>query len=306
LIEGLVTARGTQFWLDGAPFFAGGLNCYFLAYCSDESRRAAMARAKALGAVVIRAWAFLAVEDFGPGRVAFQYFQDGRIGVNDGPDGLHRLDALIQAAEDLDLKLILPLMNYWGDFGGAPAYVKWLGGGDVSEFYRFPALRLAYQDWVRAILTRRNTVTGRLYADEPAILAWELMNEAREWSVDWVGEMAAFVKSLDSNHLLGLGDEAAGAMAVPGIDFGTFHFYPEAWGKRPGFGRRWIREHARAGAALNKPVIFEEFGVKKKRDYWYGEWMREVRESGTAGALVWMLGHDARDTSGYVDEYVIY
>jgi len=311
LIEGLVTTQATQFWLNGEPFFAGGVNCYFLAYCSDESRRAAMANAKAMGASVIRAWAFLAVEDFRPGRVAFQYFENGRIQVNDGPDGLHRLDALIQAAEDLQLRLILPLMNYWGDFGGAPAYVKWLapGASPVSEFYRCPAVRSAYRDWVRAILTRRNTVTGRLYADEPAIMAWELMNEARcerELLIEWVGEMAAFAKGLDSNHLLGLGDEAAGAMEVPEIDFGTFHFYPEAWGKHPSFGKRWIRKHRRVAAALSKPVIFEEFGTKENRDYWYGQWMNEIRESRTAGALVWMLGHNARDTSGYVDDYVIY
>jgi mannan endo-1,4-beta-mannosidase len=303
-----VSAQGTQFWLNGAPFFAGGVNCYFLAYCSDVSRRAAMANAKSMGASVIRAWAFLAVDDFAPGQVAFQYCRDGQICVNDGPDGLHRLDALIHAAEDLGLKLILPLTNYWADFGGAPAYVKWLapGAADVTEFYRSPALRLAYRDWVRTILTRRNTVTGRLYPDEPAIMAWELMNEAREMPLDWVSEMAAFAKGLDPNHLLAVGDEAARAMEVPEIDFGTFHFYPEAWGKRPSFGRRWIRQHSRAAAALNKPVIFEEFGVKQNRDYWHARWMQAVRENGTAGALVWMLGHRAQDTGGYVDDFVIY
>jgi mannan endo-1,4-beta-mannosidase len=38
--------------------------------------------------------------------------------------GLERLDALIAAAEEADLRLILPLVNYWKDFGGVPQYLR--------------------------------------------------------------------------------------------------------------------------------------------------------------------------------------
>ena len=323
-----VAAQDTTFQLNNAPFPVSGVNCYFLAYCNDTSRRAAITTAKAMGATVIRSWAFLAIDNFTPGRVAFQYFKDGNIVVNDGPDGLQRLDALIKAAEDLDVKLILPLINHWEALGGMPTYVKWLSpGSDVTEFYRSPALRAAYQSWVNQILTRRNTITGRLYSEEPAIMAWELTNEARcqtsggrELLLDWVGEMAAFVKQSDPNHLLSLGDEGffykqgssdlydgshgvdwAANLEVNGIDFGTYHFYPQDWGhtKDLDFATKWITDHYNAAAALNKPAVMEEFGLKldsnkvpnaQARNQWFGQWLSTVKQTGTAGSLLWMLG----------------
>jgi mannan endo-1,4-beta-mannosidase len=339
-----VCTDGTRFSLDQRPFSVHGVNCYFLAYCSEQSRRAAMWSAKRMGASVIRSWAFLAIDDFSPGRVAFQYPQNNRLVVNDGPDGLHRLDKLIATAEEIDIKLILPLLNHWNDLGGMPAYVKWFSpGSDVTEFYRAPLLRSLYRNWVHQILTRRNTITGRLYSDEPSILAWELTNEARcqtpggrDLLLEWTNEMATFVKQRDTNHLLALGDEGffyqkgrghlydgaygvdwEAILAVDQIDFGTYHFYPQSWGfaNDLSFAERWISDHAAAASKANKPAILEEFGLKldadrvrtaMDRDYWFGQWMTAIRRTGTAGALLWMLGQKSPDTAGYVDDYVVY
>ncbi len=344
MTDRFVTADGTQFQLNGARFLVVGVNCYFLAYCCDENRRAAIQAAKQMGSTVIRAWAFLEVENYAPGRVAFQHFNNGKIVVNYGPDGLERLDALIKAAEDWGVKLILPLVNHWADLGGMPTYVKWLSpGADVTEFYRSAAMRDAYQNWVSQILTRRNTLTGRSYCEEPSIMAWELTNEARcrtsggrELLLDWVREMAAFVKRLDGNHLLALGDEGffykkgrgdlydgshgvdwAANLAVPEIDFGTYHFYPQQWGhaRNLNFATRWIRDHQEVARKLNKPVVMEEFGLNldshlvktiADRNAWYTKWMRTVLDMGSAGSLLWMLGHKSSDTAGYVDNYVMY
>lgn len=330
-----VRTSNTGFVVGDRPFPVVGVNCYFLAYCSDASRLSVMAAATGMGVNVIRSWAFLDVDPRPAGSVAFQYLQDGKIVQDGGPDGLERLDALIGAAEDQGLRLILPLVNHWKDFGGMPQYLQWLGiQGGVEEFYRSPDARAAYRNWVESVLTRRNARTGRPYSEEPAVMAWELANEprceiagGRELFLDWVGEMSAFVKSLDSNHLLALGDEGFllhadtndplydGRYGVDGeailnfgqIDFGTYHFYPSAMGHANDFGDTWVKDHVESGARANKPTIMEEYGLETaaERDEWYLQWLASVRLHGGAGDLLWMLGSGEPDVSGFRDTYTV-
>ncbi len=334
-----VKTKDTHFELEQERFAVSGVNCYFLAYCSDASRRGALAAAKTMGANVVRCWGFLQADPYKEGQAAFQYFRDGQVQINDGPNGLARLDDLIQAAEEAEIRLILPLVNYWNNsLGGMATYVKWLApGADVTEFYRNSLTRAAYQRWLEAILTRRNTVTGRLYSEEPAIMAWELTNEARcgreggrDLLLDWVAAMSNFVKERDSNHLVALGDEGFfykkgqghlydgrygvdwnALLAMDSMDFGTFHFYPQKWGCGLDLNTagRWIRDHVSAAAAVNKPALLEEYGIEagsSNREQTYAAWQQTVRDSGAAGSLLWMLGYRGPDTGGYVDEYVVY
>lgn len=293
-----------------------------------------------MGANAVRAWAFLDAA----APAAFQYFEDGAIRIDDGPDGLQRLDALIAAAEEFGIGLILPLVNHWPHFGGMPIYLQWLGlAGDATAFYRSPRARRAYRAWVERVLTRRNTITGRLYPDEPAVLAWELANEprcpiagGRDLLLDWTAEMSAFVKRLDANHLVALGDEGffyrrgrghlydgaygvdfEAVLELDSIDFGTYHFYPQQWGLADNleFAERWISGHLAAGNRANKPVVLEEYGLKidgcgvrspEERHRWLDSWRRHVQEMGGGGALLWMLGCQEPDTIGYCDGYTVY
>lgn len=293
-----------------------------------------------MGANAIRAWAFLDAE----APPAFQYLENGAIRIDDGPQGLERLDSLIAAAEEFNLGLILPLVNYWPDFGGMPMYLNWLGiSGDVTNFYGSPEARRAYRTWVEHVLTRRNTITGRLYSDEPGILAWELANEprceirgGRELLLDWVSEMSIFVKQLDRNHLLALGDEGffyrkgrghlydgtygvdfEAVLALDPIDFGTYHFYPQQWGLSSNleFASQWIADHIAAGNRANKPVVLEEYGLKidgtnvrsaVERGWLLDGWRQSVQDLDGGGALLWMLGCDEPDTRAYCDDYTIY
>src|SRR5690606_28798959 len=86
----------------------------------------------------------------------------------------------------------------------------------------------------------------------PAIFAWELSNEIRcqgcDTSIvyDWAKSTSEYVKSLDGNHLVTLGDEGFGLSAegsypetyyegvdfvknlgIETLDFGTLRLYPE-------------------------------------------------------------------------------
>jgi endo-1,4-beta-mannosidase len=46
---------------------------------------------------------------------------------NDGPESLERLDRTIHLAERYGIRLILPIVNYWPDFGGVDRYLQWFG-----------------------------------------------------------------------------------------------------------------------------------------------------------------------------------
>ena len=76
--DNFVRRNGTQFALAGQPFPVVGVNCYFLGYCAQPSRLAAMETAKEMGANVIRTWAFFDTADGSQG--GFQY-QIGRAHV---------------------------------------------------------------------------------------------------------------------------------------------------------------------------------------------------------------------------------
>jgi mannan endo-1,4-beta-mannosidase len=341
LQPGFVQTEGIRFQVGGQPFPVVGVNCYFLGYCSDASRLDVLTAVKQMNANVIRAWGFLDVANRSSGAPAFQYLNNGQITVDGGPDGLERLDALIAATEAQGLRLILPLVNYWANpLGGMQVYLQWLGiAGGPEQFYVAAAARTAYQNWVQALLTRRNTRTGRLYSEEPAVMAWELANEprcetpgGRDLFLNWVSDMSSFVKSLDSNHLLAVGDEGFlqhpattdplynGSHGVDGeailgigdIDFGTYHFYPSTMGHPPAFGDTWIRDHVASGQRANKPAIMEEYGLElsasvtaDQRDQWYASWLQSVAQAGGAGDLLWMIGGTDADVAGFHDNFTV-
>ena len=54
---------------------------------------------------------------------------------------------------------------------------------DIETFYYDPYVLAAFQKYVKAVVLRTNTITGVQYRDEPAIFAWELMNEPE--TKDW-------------------------------------------------------------------------------------------------------------------------
>src|SRR5262249_45212947 len=152
--------------------------------------------------------------------------------------------------------------------------------------------------------------------------------------LDWIGEMSGFIKNLDRNHLLAVGDEGYlrhaqthdhlydGSHGVDGeailnfgeIDFGTFHFYPESMDRSPEFMDTWILDHVASGQRANKPMLLEEYGIKidgdwaaspEERNEWYAAWLESVLEFGAVGDLLWMVGGEEADTAGFRDDYTV-
>lgn len=165
-----------------------------------------------------------------------------RVGVF-SEDGFARLDLIVATAARYGVRLIMPLSNWWDELGGAQWYVDSVLGRaspprDKELFFYDDRVKEAYADYVYAVLTRTNRITRLKYRDDPAIMAWELMNEpqtrdnydgrvrgvpAGRTLALWVREVAAFIKALDARHLILTGEEGwrcHGAPAVGGADFG--------------------------------------------------------------------------------------
>jgi mannan endo-1,4-beta-mannosidase len=301
------------FEVDGKPFCFAGSSNYYPIYKPKPVVDDLFEAARALGLKVMRIWGMLdrgsldgsVPNTDGEGHkdgVYFQYWDPAqqRPAYNDGDDGLRRLDYVLAAAAKNDIKVIVVLLNNWRAFGGIDQYLTWYGRDKHHEFFTAPELRQAYRDWVKHVVTRTNTVSGLAYRDDPSIFGWELANEPRckgggsfdsdhGWTkhtiTSWANEMSSYIKSLDANHLVSVGDEGfldehgehwayrandgvdhAALTALPHIDFGTFHLYPDDWQTPSGFGERWIADHVRIARQLGKPTVLEEYGIKVARD----------------------------------------
>lgn len=71
------------------------------------------------------------------------------------------------------------------DYGGMQQYVAWANTtGVVQQFYTDPSIQAMYKDYVTAIVLRKNSLTGTVYRDDPAILAWDIANEPSNYGDD--------------------------------------------------------------------------------------------------------------------------
>lgn len=379
--NGFAYTQGTRFMLDGSPFYYAGTNCYYLTFKSQEAVDSVFKDAEAMGLKVIRVWGNLDVgvktgttdsegkpvftnNNDGPGEkdgIYFQYFDKdlGKPVINEGKDGLQKLDYALYKAEKHGIKLLITFTNYWDAFGGMGQYVKWaqelgISGLKKDDFYTNETLKGWYKDYVNGLLNHTNPYTGRKLKDEPSVFAWELANEPRcntdaqckdNILYNWAKEMSEYVKSVDPNHMVALGDEgfynkpygyyneyttsnyafygAEGVdfeklMTIDTLDFGTPHLYLDQWGmKHTGTGQDdllWFKIHGETCAELGKPVILEEFGLTNRtiRDSEYEQWF-EVLEGNVyetveyAGTNYWMIASyiDGALYPDY-DQYTVY
>jgi len=345
---GFVTRAGSTLKLNGKPFRFGGTNNYYLFYKSPAMVDDVFADARTAGFDVLRTWAFGLIGNAdgsnsvapAPDGVYFQYFDGAKPAFNDGPDGLERLDYVIDAARRAGLRLVLPLTNNWSDFGGIDQYVRWRGATHHDDFYTDPVIKGWYKEYLDHILNRVNTITGVRYRDDPTIMMWELGNEPRckgsgiypqsaacttATVTGWAGEMSAYLKSLDPHHLVGVGDEgffcdgpdapdwidncgegvdSIALSSLPAVDVMSYHLYPDSWGNRTAaWADGYITRHNTAARQIGKPAMLGEFGWKDKatRNPVYQDWLDTFTRTGGNGFLYWILSGSQDDGTLYPD-----
>lgn len=200
----------SELMLKGAPYRFSAANSYSMLKSKDAADKQ-FAMMKEMGVNALRMWGF-----WNGGSDSLQ----PSLG-NYSEKKWEILDYVIARAGKENIKLILPLANYWDEFGGIVLLNKWVGHPDESKlyhdreiFYRDDKSKKLYQDYVIHMLNRRNTITGIRYKNDPAIMMWEPMNEARGrsdvsgWTVaNWLAWASKLIKDNDPNHLVGTGTE---------------------------------------------------------------------------------------------------
>ena len=318
-----VRAVGTHFELAGRPFRVTGVNNHYLTYASKSEVTRVLDAAVAMHANVVRTflqpvigsldgatptiWDWKSrsdASDLGVNGAYLLYWDSAKseMAVNTGPNGFQKIDFLIDECRKRGLKLILAFLDFWAYTGGAQQMRAWYGSDDwYTFFFVDPRTRRDYKAWVQQVLTRVNPLTKTAYRDETAIFAWDLMNEpnARPAAAldAWLAEMSAFVKTIDSNHLLASGHGNVGDrptdLHVAGLDFTTWHGYPLYQKLSPAGFNTLINKFCALAKAANKPVLLEEFGYARSNPDQvaaYQMWLDTMRQNpDCAGWLVWRL-----------------
>lgn len=314
-----------------SPDYAG-TNSYWMPFLTnDNDVNVIMGHLAASMQKILRVWGFNDVKTIpSAGIVYFQSFSGSTATINTGANGLRRLDAVVTSAEKNGIKLIINFVNNWTDYGGMAAYFSACGVNSNAQWYQSTKCQTMYQAYIKAVVSRYRTST--------AIFAWELANEPRcngcstSILTNWIRSSSNYVRSLDSDHMIAIGDEGFGLtgdgsypyqfgegldfaanLALPNISFGTFHLYPSSWGTTNEWGNQWVTNHASICKQLMKPCLFEEYGVSTAADHCPVEskWQATslgLEDAGMAADLFWQLGDTIPSTglSSHNDGNTIY
>ncbi|PIA15080.1 glycoside hydrolase [Coemansia reversa NRRL 1564] len=325
-----VSASGTRLFRDGQPYFVSGANYWqamnlgMAAGSSGDRKRVLcdLASLSKRGVNMIRILAATEGSQFGtqPDRMypvlmtaPGQYEEDVFAG----------LDWFLAQLPKFNMTATVSLTNYWTWSGGIAQYVSWITdtripypkqwdhlqqifvGGDYEVFLNYTnrfyadasiyeTVQQLFKTHIKAVVNRRNTVNGINYRDDPAIMAWELMNEpqiiagnnGQQQLFQWIDDTAGFIHSLDPHHLITTGAESKNgeqwfkAMHQSRhITLASCHFWPLNWGYYNSTDptnasidysiskmQVFVEDNARWARDMGIPVVLFEFGMM--RDNW--------------------------------------
>lgn len=314
--DGLVAVEQGRLVRRGRPYMVAGANLWYGAWLGAPSaggRRARLAREldrlRALGINNLRV---LAVSEKTAMKSAVSPAVVQAPGKYD-EDLLRGLDFLMAELGKRDMTAVLYLNNFWQWSGGMTQYLNWFQGtpahdpnasgdyerfiGENPRFYTDARAQEEYRRVIAHIVGRTNSVTGKPYAGDPAIMSWQLANEprpgngkadaaARAAYVQWIADTAKYIRSLDPVHMVSSGSEGlAGSLQdarlfldahrTPDIAYLTYHLWPTNWRwfdpKRPGAtwsgmmdkSMHYLNAHVDYARELGKPIVLEEFGLNR-------------------------------------------
>jgi mannan endo-1,4-beta-mannosidase len=313
---------GTSLVLANRPYRYVGANMWYAAYLGADAPYGNRARLQrefdrlsALGVTSVR---LLGSSELSPLKNSVRpTFRDRTSHYNE--ELLGGLDFALAELGKRNMKAVIYLANFWEWSGGFMTYLYWTNGGHYinmndpahpwpefadrsSDFYASAKAVAMLRQYVRAVVGRRNRITGRRYADDPAIQAWQLANEPRPGGspevikrhmpayLKWIHGTARLIKAIDPNHLVSTGSEGTqgcgeddactrDAHASPAVDYVTAHIWPQnwSWADPDNLSGSWptVEKNTRAyfarqvavAQAVHKPLVIEEFGFPRDNGY---------------------------------------
>ncbi|KAL6746884.1 glycoside hydrolase superfamily [Haematococcus lacustris] len=207
-----VSRRGAQLLLDNRPFYFIGANAYWLMDVAKMSHtRNQVDRffkyCNSYGLTVVRMWAFNEGCPSAPG-------------VYD-PVEMAAFDYIINSAGSHKIKLILALGNTWTAYRSPEDFFLMAGVNPANktllDWYGSRPLRDLYKSHITAMVTRKNSLNGLEYREDPTIMMWDVINEPRcpgctqHWQqqvhLSFLKEMSDYLRAMASKQLTAVGTE---------------------------------------------------------------------------------------------------
>ncbi|MGL1956722.1 MAG: beta-mannanase man5E [Colwellia sp.] len=202
-------------------------------------------------------------------------------------------DQMIALASEHKLRLILPFIDHWKWWGGREQLAAFYDE-KAADFYKVDSKTYqAYQSIIEQVINRKNTLTGRYYYQEKAIMAWETGNELRESTTAFVTKTAAHIKRLAPNQLVVDGNYLSileSSLIDPNVDIISNHFYTVNGNNNPETVKKNLTT-----IAGKKPYLVGEYGLESPEHL--NKVMQavvntEIKGAKAVGAFIWgFRGH---------------
>jgi mannan endo-1,4-beta-mannosidase len=248
-----------------------------------------------------------------------------------------QLDYLVAACIEYKVYVLITLRDYLWEPWPPQAYDPYwyLGGGTKNNPNKDAILlnaraKQAFKSFISYLVNRKNTVTGTRYKNETNILGWELINEPHFMPSGgikaWINEMAAHIKTIDGNHLIGIGIAAMeydwwapGSMNwnecnTPALDFIDIHYYADHNLYKKPINQnnvKKIKQRVASVRSLRKVAIIGEFGCINtvKREIilnLYKTVMDAAFDQGAAGVIPFSWGPKGPNGWGGPGSFAMY
>ncbi|BDN90973.1 CBM35 domain-containing protein [Aeromonas caviae] len=202
-------------------------------------------------------------------------------------------DNMIAEADKQGLRLILPFIDHWWWWGGREQLAAFYKE-TADDFYKTSSKTYkAYQDIIRQVITRKNTITGRHYYDEKAIMAWETGNELENTNEAFLTQTAAWIKRFAPHQLVIDGTYKKindFSLKDPNVDIISNHYYTNAGNNHPDQVKKDL-----SAIAGKKVYLVGEFGLldhKELNNIMQSIVHTEVDGAKAVGGFIWgFRGH---------------